>query len=82
VAEHGDNCNFVIPADTTQVNYEHLVANHYAIENVALSDENGAELYVSTYWNRAIAINHAFPMTGEPRCDVQFAHVDPAEQNA
>lgn len=79
VAEYGHNCNFVIPANALQEDYELLAANKTLIEKVVLADDEGKELYASSYWNRVQSINYAFPNQGEPRCDVQLYHAEPTQ---
>lgn len=77
VAEHGNNCNFVLPTDALQSEYEILISNQNEIVNLVLADADANELYNSTYWNRVVSINNSFPADGNHRCDVQFSHYTP-----
>ena len=77
VAEHGHSCNFVLPTDALQGEYEALISEQNEIVNFVLADADANELYNSIYWNRVASINNSFPADGTPRCDVQFSHYVP-----
>lgn len=77
VAQHGHNCNFVLPTADMKGEFEQIIGNQYEIKSLILADADANELYASTYWNRASSINLNFPTSGEPRCDLQLYHYEP-----